>query len=195
MNVPEILGAAADLATEGFTTDAGLTLDDVRHDLDLGEWELVLRMLEDVSDEHPQPVRFWELLADAAELMQLDRSVAWCHWKAYESVNGMIRADLVLSAPEAGGRRSAIPGAGVLRPMWDIGHRTSDGGPDLAIARVWVEFALELEPGQRGPVRLAPLDPSRWRHLTPGDLITMHEVALPIGVAEIISVQRPAYGQ
>ena len=110
------------------------------------------------------------------------------HWRAYEAVNGVIRADLALSAPEGGGRRSAIPGAGVLRPMWDIGRRTSAGEPDLAIARIWVEFASALEPGQQGSVRLAPLTPQRWRHLTPGDLITMHEIAAPIGIAEIISV-------
>ncbi|MFI7650280.1 hypothetical protein ACIBTZ_29995 [Micromonospora sp. NPDC049460] len=192
MNVPEILGAAAELATADLRTDAGLTLDDIRRDLDLGEWELALGMLEDVSDEHPQPARFWQLLADAAGLLQLDRSVAWCHWRSYESTHGVIRADLALSSPEAGGRRTAIPGAGVLRPMWDIGHRTSAGTPDLAIARIWVEFAPALEPGQQGTVRLAPLTPPRWRHLTPGDVITMHEIAEPIGIAEVIGVLPPA---
>ncbi|WP_212531531.1 hypothetical protein [Actinospica durhamensis] len=80
----------------------------------------------------------------------------------------------------------------MLRPMWDIGHRTSAGGPDLAIARIWVEFAPSLEPGQQGTVRLAPLTPSRWQHLTQGDVITMHEIALPVGTAEIITVLPPA---
>ncbi|MEY9892933.1 hypothetical protein ABIA31_006611 [Catenulispora sp. MAP5-51] len=75
--------------------------------------------------------------------------------------------------------------------MWDIGHRTDTGEPDLAIARIWVKFATALEPGQNGSIRLAPLTPQRWRHLTPGDLITMHEVAAPIGVAEIVSVLPP----
>ncbi|WP_211244037.1 hypothetical protein [Actinospica robiniae] len=103
----------------------------------------------------------------------------------------MIRADLVLDSPETGGRRSAVPGAGELRPMWDIGRRTSAGAPDLAIARVWVEFAHSIEPGQQGTIRLAPLTPSRWRHLTPGDMITMHEIAPAIGIAEIISVLPP----
>ncbi|MBR7837062.1 hypothetical protein KDL01_27545 [Actinospica durhamensis] len=85
MGIPEILSAAADLATEGFTTDAGVTVDDVRRDLGMGEWELALGMLVDVSDEHPQPTRFWQLLADAADILHLDRSVAWCHWRSYES--------------------------------------------------------------------------------------------------------------
>lgn len=195
MGIAEILNEAVDLATEGFTTDAGMTVDDVRRDLDIGEWELALGLLADVSDEHPQPTRFWQLLADAAGLLQLDRSVAWCHWRSYESVHGVIRADLVLDPPETGGRRSAIPGAGVLRPMWDIGHRTCSGGPDLAIARIWVEYALCLEPGQQGMVRLAPLRPERWQHLAPGDMITMHEIALPIGIAEITTVLPPAGGE
>lgn len=191
MNVAELLNAAADLATDGFRTDAGLTIDDIRRDLDLTEWDLALRMLEDVSDEHPQTVRFWQLLAEAAELMRQDQSVAWCRWRAYEATHGMIRADLLLAAPEEGGRRSAVPGAGVLRPMWDIGHRTNTGKPELAVARIWVEFAPALEPGHSGTVRLAPLTPQLWRHLTPGDLITMYEIAAPIGVAEIISVLPP----
>jgi len=192
MGISEILSVAIDLAVEGFTTDAGMTVDDVRRDLNMGEWELALGMLVDVSDEHQQPTRFWQLLADAAGLLQLDRSVAWCHWRSYESIHGVIRAELVLDSPETGGRRSAIPGAGVLRPMWDIGHRTSSGGPDLAIARIWVEYAPSPEPGQQGTVRLAPLRPERWQHLAPGDMITMHEIALPIGTAEIISVLPPA---
>jgi hypothetical protein len=192
MNVAELLNAAADLATEGLRTDGGLTIDDIRRDLDLTEWELALGMLEDVGDEHPQTVRYWQLLAEAAELMHLERSAGWCRWRAYESANGVIRADLGLIAAEDGGRQSAIPGPGVLRAMWDIGHRNGSGEPDLAIARIWVEFAPTLEPGQQGSVRLAPLAPQRWRHLSPGDLITMHETAAPIGIAEIISVLPPA---
>jgi hypothetical protein len=31
----------------------------------------------------------------------------------------------------------------------------------------------------------------RWQHLTPGDMITMHEIALPIATAEIITVLPP----
>lgn len=104
----------------------------------------------------------------------------------------MIRVDLLLAAPEDGGRRSAIPGDGTLRPMWDIGHRASTGKPALAIARIWVESAAVIAPGQHGPVRLAPLTPPAWRHLAPGDLIIMHETALPAGIAEITEILPPA---
>lgn len=192
MNVPEILSAAAGMATADLRTDADLTLDDIRHELDRGDWELALSMLADISDEHPQPASFWQLLAEAAGLLRLDRSVAWCQWRSFESNHGVIRADLALNAPEAGGRRSAIPGPGVLRPMWDIGHLTSAGTPDLAVARIWVECAPALEPGRQGTVRLAPLAPLRWGHLTPGELITMHETAEPTGIAEVVSVLPPA---
>lgn len=190
--LPEILGAAVRLATADFRTDAGCTADDVWRDLGHREWECALRVLEDVSDEHPQPAEFWQCLARAAELMQLERSAAWCRWRGWESLNGTIRASLVLTAPEDGGRRSPVPGAGVLRPMWDIGHRASTGEPALAIARIWVEFATAIAPGQHGSVRLAPLNPPGWRHLVPGDLITMHETALPAGMAEITEVLPPS---
>jgi hypothetical protein len=191
-DVPEFLAAALDLAIGNFATDAECTVEDVRSELERGEWELALGILVDLKDAHSQPVRFWKLLANAAELMHLDRSLAWCRWRGWEALNGVIRADLVLDATEAGGRRSVIPGAGVLRPMWDIGHRTNTGEPTLAIARIWVECATALAPGERGPVRLTPLNPSGWRHLAPGSLITMHEAAPPVGLAEIIDVLPPA---
>ena len=152
-----MLHAALDLGSDGFRSHVECAADDIRGYLDMGEWELALGMLVDVGDEHPQSVRYWQLLAEAADLMRLDRRVAWCHWRAYESVNGVIRVDLALTAPEDGGRQSAIPGAGVLRPLWDIGLRTSAGEPDLAVARIWVESAPTLEPGQPGSVRMAPL--------------------------------------
>jgi hypothetical protein len=75
--------------------------------------------------------------------------------------------------------------------MWDIGHRSSNGEPVLAIARVWVKFAAAIDPGKDGSVRLAPLDPPGWRNLAPGDLITMHETAMPVGTAEIVEVLPP----
>lgn len=78
-----------------------------------------------------------------------------------------------------------------MRPMWDIGHRTATGGAALDIARLWVEFSPLLEPGGRSSVRLAPLDPSRWTHLRPGQVITMHEDRPVAGTAVVLAV-RPA---
>ncbi|ACU72546.1 hypothetical protein Caci_3644 [Catenulispora acidiphila DSM 44928] len=83
----------------------GWTADDVRGHLDIGEWEFALAMLVDVSDQNSQSVRYRQLLAEVADLLRLDRSVAWCHWRAYEAVNGVISTDLALAAPEGGGRQ------------------------------------------------------------------------------------------
>ncbi|WP_308369276.1 MULTISPECIES: hypothetical protein [unclassified Streptomyces] len=80
----------------------------------------------------------------------------------------------------------------MLRPMWDIGNRRDYGERDLDIARVWVEFAGELAPGARAPVRLLPLTSARWRHLAPGDRITLYETAVAAGTATILEVQPPS---
>ncbi|SHN46612.1 hypothetical protein [Cryptosporangium aurantiacum] len=87
-----------------------------------------------------------------------------------------------------GGRRLPIPQAGVLRPLWDIGLRTSAGHPDLRVARIWVENARGLLPGGRGRIRLAPLSPSEWHALRPGQRLAMHEGTPPVGVATIIQI-------
>ncbi|GLZ13804.1 hypothetical protein Acsp04_40390 [Actinomadura sp. NBRC 104425] len=65
------------------------------------------------------------------------------------------------------------------------------GEPELYVARLWVERASELPPGARGSVRLAPLSPTRWRRLAPGDVITMHERKPVAGTATIIQVDFP----
>ncbi len=75
--------------------------------------------------------------------------------------------------------------------MWSIGHRTVTGEPALDIARLWVEFTPFLEPGGRATVRLAPLDPSQWQHLRPGQVITMHEDRSVAGTAVVLEIQRP----
>ncbi|MEV0027279.1 hypothetical protein AB0H45_34835, partial [Streptomyces atroolivaceus] len=59
------------------------------------------------------------------------------------------------------------------------------------IARLWVEFMPSLEPGGQASVRLAPLDPSQWQHLQPGQMITMHEDQSVAGTAVVLEVQRP----
>ncbi|MFI0912764.1 hypothetical protein [Streptomyces abikoensis] len=117
------------------------------------------------------------------------RSAAWCHWRAYETRHGVIRAEL--SLPEDSPRRIPIPGDGVLRPVWDIGHRTSTGDTAFAIASLWVEGRDALEPGGHATIRLAPLTPSLWAHLRPGQRFTMHERRPVAGTATVLEV-RPA---
>ncbi|MEU9401218.1 hypothetical protein [Streptomyces sp. NPDC048242] len=98
---------------------------------------------------------------------------------------------MTLLGADEGGRQGAFPGDGRLRPLWDIGNRTADGRQDLNIARLWVEFAPQLGPGETADVRLAPLRPEQWRHLKRGDVITMHEAQPVVGLAEIIEVLPP----
>ncbi len=76
--------------------------------------------------------------------------------------------------------------------MWNIGHRSPAGGPSWNIAGLWIEGRPSLEPGGRATVRLLPLTPDRWRHLEPGQQITMHEDRTVAGRATVVELRPPA---
>ncbi|WP_225826432.1 hypothetical protein [Streptomyces naphthomycinicus] len=191
MDVCELLEAASLLVPEGIAAKSDITVNDVWEYLVHDEWEIALSLLEELGDVRPLPLGFWQALATAAEHMRLERSTAWCHWRGHEARHGIIRADLTLRPAHEGRRRTPFSGAGVLRPMWNTGRRTPTGEPDLRIARLWAEFAPLVEPGGRATVRLAPLSPSNWQHLQPGQVITMHEDRTVAGTAVVLDVQRP----
>ncbi|MEV6757193.1 hypothetical protein [Streptomyces sp. NPDC051214] len=186
-----LLRQATDLLPEDAVAENGVTVGDVREYVAQQEWEMVLDLLIEVADVHPLPPSFWELLAEAAQQMMLDRSHRWCQWRGWEAQHGTVRATLTLLGTDEGGRRSAFSGDGRLRPLWDIGQHTSDGESDLRIASIWVEFAQELGPGESADVRLAPLSPEPWRNLRPGHVITMHEGRPVVGTATVIEVLPP----
>ncbi|MFE5072597.1 hypothetical protein [Streptomyces halstedii] len=183
-----LLRQAVDLLAEDTAAENGQMVGDVREDIQRQEWEMVLGVLIEIGDVHPVSVDFWELLAKAARQMMLDRSRRWCEWRGWEVRNGTVRATLSLVDVEDGRRRTAFSGDGQLRPMWVIGNRTADGERELNIARLWVEYAQELGPGETADVRLAPLSPEQWRHLKCGDVITMHEARPVAGTATVIKV-------
>ncbi len=191
VKVPELLRRATDLVPPSARSDAGRCADDVREYLLANEWEIALDILEDFDGIQWQTVEFWDLLAGAARQMQLSSSAAWHEWRRRETLHGIIRADLLLAAPDDGGRRTPVPGDGQLRPMWAINQPSPETGTDLHFARIWVEYAPEISPGGQGPIRLAPLTPATWRHLTPGDVITMHEDQPMSGIAAITEIQHP----
>jgi hypothetical protein len=191
MDVPDLLRRAADLVPSDARSDAGLGAGDIHDYLREDEWEVALGILEDFDDIQWQTAEFWDLLADAAQQMWLKHAAAWCQWRRGETLHGIIRADLQLFAPDACGRRIPVPGTGQLRPMWAIGHTSPEGHTDLHVARIWVESAPEISPGGQGSIRLAPLTPAHWRHLTPGDVITMHERQPASGTATITEIQHP----
>lgn len=190
MNVPDLLRRAAALIPSDARSDAELSARDVNEYIRQAEWELTLGILEDFDGLTWQTIEYWDLLADAAQQMYLPHDAAWCHWRGYETRHGIIRADLQLLAPDLGGRKIPIPGAGVLRPMWDLGQHTDKDSGQL-VARIWVESIPEIPPGGHGPIRLAPLTPQRWHRLTPGDQITMHEQRPAAGTATITQVLPP----
>ncbi|MFI7384451.1 hypothetical protein [Streptomyces sp. NPDC049813] len=180
------------LVSEESATENDITVADVWEYLSHDEWEVALDLLEELGDVQPLPHGFWETLALAAEQMRLGTSAAWCRWRCYETRDGVIRADLTLRPAAEARRQTPISGAGVLRPMWNIGNRTLAGESALDIAMLWVEHTPSLEPGGRSSVRLAPLDPQRWRQLQPGQVITMHEDRSVAGTAVVLEVQRPS---
>ncbi|MGW7410894.1 hypothetical protein [Streptomyces sp. NPDC054863] len=189
--------AARLLPDEAAVSASGVTAGDVHGELDCREWELALYLLVELGDGRAVsvPVAFWELLAEAARQMMLDRSSRWCGWRARETEHGVFRATLTLLTPEEGGtRRSAFAGDGRLTPVWDIGLRTADGARSTSIARLWVESAETLGPGETAAVRLAPLTPEHWTHLARGDVITMHEGGPTVGTATVTEVSRPVPG-
>ncbi|WP_331726093.1 hypothetical protein [Streptomyces sp. NBC_01012] len=186
-----LLRQAVGVLPEDAMAENGQTVGDVRKEIELQEWETALDVLIEIADVHPVSITFWEMLSEAARQMMLDRSRRWCEWRSWEVKHGTIRATLALLGAGEGGRQSAFSGDGRLRPLWDISHRTADGRQDLNIARVWVEFEPQLGPGETADVRLAPLQPEQWRHLKPGDVITMHEAQPAAGIAEIIEVLPP----
>lgn len=187
MDTAELLRRAAGLVPETARSAAGFGAADVLDCLRDDDWDFALAILEDLDGFGWQTVEYWDLLEEAARHLHLERRAAWCRWRGWETRHGVIRADLRLIAPEAGGRRLPIPGDGLLRPMWAIGRSAFD----LHVAKIWVESAPGLEPGGRGAVRLAPLTPPSWRHLTPGDSITMHERPPVAGTATITEVWHP----
>ncbi|MDT6985420.1 hypothetical protein ACFSUJ_32875 [Streptomyces lusitanus] len=187
MDVVTLLKSACLLVEEETATEHDITVNDVWEYLAHDEWDTALGLLEELGDAQPLPAAFWASLAAAARELGFERSAAWCHWREGETRNGIIRADLTLRSPsDDAGRRSPLPGAGVLRPMWNIGTRTEAGEPDLRIARIWVEDAPALEPGGSATVRLAPLTPESWRHLEPGHVITLHETRAVAGTAVVL---------
>ncbi|MBL1076665.1 hypothetical protein JK358_19895 [Nocardia sp. 2] len=187
MSTTEILVAACDLLPREASATGGTTAD-VRAYLDHDEWEVALELLAELAGTHPMPVAFWELLLTAARQLRLGRAAAWCRWRAAESHTGILRCELAL-VPNA--RRSPIPGAGTLRPFWDVGSHDPNHARALRIAALWVEDVPELAPGGTATVRLLPLEPSGWSHLVVGDTIAMHEARPVAGTAVILEMHGP----
>lgn len=80
-----LLRRAVDRLPEGATAENGRTVGEVRADLGRQSWERALDGLIGIGDVHPGPQHFWELLAEAARQMMLDRSSRWCRWRGVDA--------------------------------------------------------------------------------------------------------------
>ncbi|MGA4843396.1 hypothetical protein [Streptomyces sp. G45] len=191
MDVPELLERASLLVPEAVADAGDVTVSDVWEYLVQDEWEVALSLLEELSGVQALPPALWEALADAAEELRLGRSAAWCRWRWCEARSGVIRADLALRPAAEARRKTPVPGAGVLRPLWDIGARSPSGGPAVGVAALWVENLPSLAPGGRAAVRLLPLTPAHWRHVTVGQRIALHEDRTVAGTTTVLEVRPP----
>ncbi|MFF2815161.1 hypothetical protein ACFVT9_06420 [Kitasatospora cineracea] len=191
MDVLELLEGAGLLAPGAAADPNDPTVLDVWDLLAHDGWETVLTLLEEPGTNPPIPPERWAELAAAAEQLHLAHSAAWCHWRYCEARDDLvIRAELALPPLGEGPRTTPFAGAGVMRPLWDIGLRAPDGGPSFAIAALWAEHTPTLGPGERATVRLGPLTPAYWRDLRPGRRITMHEGQPVVATATVLEVRR-----
>ena len=127
VEIVEMLARAVVMVPPAVVNDAGMTAADTREYLNHNEWEVVLDILTDLCEGWQPTVQWWDLLLEAANLMRLPDTAARCRWGRWESIHGIIRAELRLLPPTEGGRTSAIPRPGMLRPLWDTGQRTAPG--------------------------------------------------------------------
>jgi hypothetical protein len=133
--------------------------EDVLDHLDHEEWELVLDLLGEFDGHTWQTPRYWALLAEAA--VQLDADGDWFQWRCVESIQGVLRVELVL------GRDAEPLRARGERPLWDV------TGRHQRLAALWIETKPVLGPGERATARLRPFVPPAWAHLIRGDMITL----------------------
>lgn len=175
--IEDVLRLAAAQVPPGVRSEAALTGVDVEEYVEHTEWELALDVLGDFEGITWQTPRYWDLLAGAAEQMEIDP--AWFHWRRGEAIHGLLRAELTLH--EAA---EDVPAQGT-RPVWDL------SGGERKVAAMWVESKPVLKPGDRAMVRLRPLMPPAWTHLVRGDQITFLQHGEPRGTAKIVEKVPP----
>ena len=143
--------------------------------LELEEWELVLQLLGEFDGHTWQTPRYWALLTEAAT--QMDQDEAWFQWRCVESIQGVLRVELVL------GLDAEPLQARGERPTWDVTGRYQ------RVAALWIESKPVLGPGERATARLRPFVPPAWAHLIRGDVIAL-QGSSP-GIATIIEKVPP----
>ncbi|MCX2953160.1 hypothetical protein [Lentzea sp. NEAU-D7] len=170
----DLLRRALALVPDDARGESGASAADVRAHLDRDEWEFALDLLGEFGGIDWQPWQYWALLVRAAEQLHLPSH--WFRWREYETYQRVVLRAVLRTAPG----EDLITHDNVLWLHWDLG--TSSGQS----SRVWVEPKLEPECGDNAMVRLLPTWPQAWHHLTPGDMITLHEGQPVTGTATVI---------
>lgn len=159
--------------------------------LDHNELQLAADVLAQRGDEREDlPATFWYALSLAYASMGLQRNETLCGFRRLEVEQGFVEARLTLLSTEAGGRLGPL--FTNYRPSWNIGNRTERGTAELNDARITVEDAESLLPGQTGLVRLHPLVPQSWQAVRVNDQLVMHEGSRVLGHAVVVRVKPPA---
>lgn len=102
--------------------------------------------------------------------------------------DGHFLVRLRVTPTEEGGRRGPVFSG--YRPDWDVGN-LHDGEPTINGAKVSFEQPSLLEPGAEGTVCLHPLAPELWKHVVPGQCITMREGVRVVGEGVVLQVVPP----
>jgi len=100
---------------------------------------------------------------------------------------GHIRARLRVVAADDGGPPDGVTDG--RRPNWGIGQRLSGDGL-LARARITIEEAERIAPGETGFVRIHPTSWEAWADVRPGERIPILEGPRIVGIAEVVEVVR-----
>jgi hypothetical protein len=102
------------------------------------------------------------------------------------AARGYIEAELTLLTPEQGGRPHPIRTG--YCPNWWLPGATER---EFASGCVELITGAELRPGASGVVRIYPLAPELWDHVTPGARLDMTEgPQFPVGRAVVTRVVR-----
>jgi hypothetical protein len=151
------------------------------------ELELAADVLFEFGTRHEElPASFWEAMLHAYENMGLPDQATMCRFRIYEAKFGFLEARLTLFTASDGGRSRPI--FTDYRPDWNIGNRFESGEVEINGARVSLEDAKSIAPGESGVVRLHPTLPEAWRKVQVGAEINMHEGPHVVGKARVLRV-------
>ena len=111
------------------------------------------------------------------------------HWERRATEEGFVRVRLRVLATDEGGRQGPLFDG--YRANWDIGNRTEDGGRTTNDAPLLLDEQESLVPGAIADVRIIPIAPEFWTHLSVGQEIVMHEGGRIVGRGEVLEVVGP----